>query len=237
MRVSPWGRIVAPSALLVVGATAALIVGTFASTHERLVSYPVSGALSGVSFDLGDGDIVIVGGGRRDAVLVQRTERYAFGHDATATRSIEHGVFHVRSRCPSSVPERCSVRYRVTVPDNLPVEVHTTGGDVVLQDYRGTARVSTRAGDIDVGGFCGSSLDARAESGNVTAGTACAPPRLTLRATSGSVRAVVPAGRYQVDVESASGHETVRGVTATTDAPFSIQALSSSGDVAVQGRS
>ena len=73
MRLSPWGRVVAISALLVVGGALALAIGALATTRERLVSYPVTGALEGLAFDLGDGDIVIVGGGRRDAVEVRRT--------------------------------------------------------------------------------------------------------------------------------------------------------------------
>ena len=48
--------------------------------------------------------------------------------------------------------------------------------------------------------------------------------------------AVVPPGRYQVEAESTNGGERVSGVSAVADAPFSIQALSSSGDVVVEGR-
>ena len=48
--------------------------------------------------------------------------------------------------------------------------------------------------------------------------------------------ASVPAGRYQVEAESASGVHTVRGLTAVAESPFAIQALSSSGDVTVEGR-
>ena len=68
VRLSPWGRVVAISALLVVGGAVALAVGALASTRDRVVSYPVTGTLEGLTFDLGDGDIVIVGGGRRDGV-------------------------------------------------------------------------------------------------------------------------------------------------------------------------
>jgi hypothetical protein len=236
MRVSPWGRVVAISALLVVGGAVALAVGALASTRERTVSYPVTGALKGVAFDLADGAIVIVGGGRRDAVTVERTERFAFGHDAESTRSVQDGVFRVRSRCPTSFLGKCTVSYRVVVPDNLPVEVRTASGSVRMRDYRGSALLSTGSGSIDVAGFCGFSLDARAGSGNVAAQTACAPPKLSLRANSGDVQAIVPRGSYDLDAESASGSERVRGVTTTAEAPFSIRALSGSGDVSVEGR-
>src|SRR4051794_14329496 len=125
MRLSPWGRVVAISALLVVGAGVALVVAALASRHERLVSYPVTGTLNGVSFDLGDGEIEIVGGGRRSSVSVARTERFSFGHDAETARSVAGGVFRVRSRCPTSLVGSCSVSYRVVVPDNVPVDVKT----------------------------------------------------------------------------------------------------------------
>ena len=68
----------------------------------------------------------------------------------------------------------------------------------------------------------------------MNAGASCALERMELRSRTGDVRAVVPAGRYQVDAETDDGERTVRGVTVAEDAPFQIQALSSSGDVAVE---
>jgi DUF4097 and DUF4098 domain-containing protein YvlB len=70
----------------------------------------------------------------------------------------------------------------------------------------------------------------------VTASTNCPPPQLSLRTTSGDVRATVPTGRYQVDAASASGSLSVDGIVETADAPFSIEVLSSTGDVLVEGR-
>ena len=233
-RVSPWARLVLLSVVLVLGGAVAVAAWDFGSVQERLVSYPVTGAVGGVAFDLGDAGIVIVGGGRRSSVDVQRRERFSFGHAAESRRTVAGGVFRVRSRCPASLPSSCSVRYRVVVPDNVPVEIRTDGGGVRFEDYRGSARVTTRSGDIDVDGFCGFSLQARADSGDVRADASCPPQQLSLRATTGSVHAIVPPGRYRVDAQSASGDQSIRGVAETTDAPFSIQALSSSGDVLVE---
>jgi Putative adhesin len=236
MRLSPWGRVVAVSAILVIGAAAVLAAGALASRHERLVSYPVTGALDGASFDLGEAAIAIVGGGPHARMTVQRTERYAFGHDARTVRTVSGGVLRVTSSCPTVVPDACSVRYRVVVPDNVPVDVHTRTGAVSFRGYRGSARVTTGSGNIEIGGFCGFSLQARTDSGRIDVGAACPPQDLSLRASTGSLHAVVPAGRSQVDATSASGRHVVRGVESRSDAPFSIQALSSSGDVLVEGR-
>ena len=235
-RISRWGVVVMASSLLIVGGAAALAIASVASSRERLVSFAVRGSLSGVALDVDDGDVEIAGGGRRSVLDVQRTDRFAFGHDAEVQRTVTGGELRLQSRCPNAVPRACSVRYRVVVPDNVPVTVRTGGGTVRFRGYRGSARVTTRSGDVDIAGFCGFSLEARAESGDIAASAACAPQQLTLRSTQGSVRVSVPPGRYQVEAESASGSHSVRGLDAVSDAPFSIQALSSSGDVSVQGR-
>jgi hypothetical protein len=235
-RVSRWGVVVMVSALLVVGGAIALLVASLASSHERIDSFAVRGTLNGVSLDVGDGDVDIAGGGQRAQLEVKRSDHYAFGHDADVQRTIVGGELRLRARCPTTLPTGCSFHYRLVVPDNIPVMVRTEGGKVRFSGYRGSARVTTHSGDIQVGAFCGFSLDARAESGDISASTACAPQQLSLRSTSGSVRASVPAGRYRVEAESASGSHAVRGLAAVSEAPFSIQALSSSGDVMVEGR-
>ena len=235
VRLSPWGRLVAVSALLVVGSAIALAIARVASGQERLATYAVRGSLNGVALDLGDGDVVVAGGGARADVAVERTDRFTFGHAATVRRSVRDGVFRVRSRCPETVLHSCSVRYRLVVPDNVPVEVRTGSGTVRFSGYRGSGSVRTRSGDVRIQGYCGFSLQARSDSGDIDADAACAPQQLALRSMSGDVRAVVPHGRYRVDADSASGHAVVRGVRAVQDGPFSLDASSSSGDVTVEG--
>jgi Putative adhesin len=227
---------VSASALLVVGCLAALTIWALSSTRSRVVSFDVRGTLQGVTLDLGDAQVEVARGSGSSRVSVQRTEHFAFSHSARVSRSVTDGVLRVHSRCPVTVLHSCSTDYRVVVPDNVPVDVRTGAGAVSFHDYRGSARVSTRTGNIAIAGFCGFSLQARSVSGNVDVAAGCPPQELSLRASSGSIRAVVPPGRYQVDATSASGRHAVRGVDARGDAPFAIQALSSSGDVLVEGR-
>jgi hypothetical protein len=227
---------VSASAVLVAGCLIALAAWGFGSTRTQVVSFDVRGTLQGVLLDLGDANVEVIRGTDSSQVSVRRTERYSFGHDARTQRSIDDGVLRVSSRCPAAVPDACTASYRVVVPDNVPVDVRTTSGSVRLSDYHGSARIATDSGDVDVSSFCGFSLQVRAEKGDVGVGASCAPERLSLRSTRGAVHAVVPPGRYQVDAESASGRQQVRGITQANDAPFSIQALSTSGDVLVEGR-
>src|SRR3954447_966946 len=195
MLVSPWGRVVAISALLVVGGAIALAIGALATTKELVASYPVTGSLEAVAFDLADGDIVIVGGGQRDTVEVRRSERYAFGHRADVTRRVDGATFRVRSRCPTTLLGPCTVGYRVVVPDNVALDIRTTSGHVDLRGYRGSAQVTTSSSAIDIAGYCGNSLDARADDGAIALQAVCAPPRMSLRTGSGAITAVMPAGR------------------------------------------
>jgi hypothetical protein len=126
------------------------------------------------------------------------------------------------------------VRYRVVVPDNVPVEIRTNTGTVRFSGYRGSGTVRTRTGAIRVEGFCGFSLQARSDSGDIDADAACAPQQLVVRSTSGDVRAVVPEGRYRVDADSSAGTAEVRGLQPVQTGPYSVDASSSTGDVTVE---
>jgi hypothetical protein len=233
-RPSPWALLVAGSAVVVLACALGLGVWWLRSSEKRVATYSVRGAVSQVTLDLGGASATVVGGGSARAVQVQRTDEFSFGRRARADRDVSGGVLRLRSRCPVTVLASCAASYRVSVPDNIPVTVRTSSGDVRFSAYRGSASIATTTGNITVGGYCGFLLQARAESGDVRASTSCSPERLVLRSRSGDVRAIVPAGRYRVDADTDGGSRRVVGLTPAEDAPFQIQALSSAGDVDVE---
>ena len=176
-----------------------------------------------MTFDLADGDIVIVGGGRRDGVEVQRTERYSFGRRPGTSSSVEG---RRRSASARAARRRCSARarvaYRVVVPDNVALEIRTTYGDVTLRGYRGIGAGHHRRGPIDISGYCGNSLDARAGSGDDRRpGRLRAAAHVAAHRAPGRSTPSMPAGRYDLDAESDVRDATVRGVIARADAPYS----------------
>jgi len=118
----------------------------------------------------------VLGGGSGRAVEVRRTDEFSFGRRAKAQRAVADGELRLRSRCPATVLASCSASYQVRVPDNIPVTVKTSSGDVRFSAYRGSASIDTTTGDISVGGYCGFLLSARAESGNVLASNDDATP-------------------------------------------------------------
>jgi putative adhesin len=233
-RPSPWAWLVAGSAALLLAIAVVLGVWWLGSRETEIATYSVRGAVSEVMLDLAGANTVVVGGGSARQIDVRRTDEFSFGRHADAQRAVSGGVLTLRSRCPATVLSTCSASYRVSVPDNIPVTVHTSSGDVRFNAYRGSASIATTTGNIDVGGYCGFRLQARAESGDVRASASCPPERLVLRSRSGDVLAVVPAGRYRVDADTDGGERRVAGVAAADDAPFQIQALSGTGDVDVE---
>src|SRR3954470_19036104 len=233
--VRAWWWLVAASGLLLVLAAAVVAVWWSASRESRTTSYRVLGDLAGIDLDLGDADVQIDGGG--GAVEVRRVDRFAFGHPSAERRSVHDGVLSVVSRCPDQVLGACRTAYRLTVPDNVPVRLQTSSGSVRLTGVRASVQVTTGAGGISSSGFCGHSLRAVSDAGGVSAAADCSVEQLVLRSRSGDVRAVVPSGRYRVDAQSDSGSRRVRGVVPSDDASFAVQALSTSGDAAVDGAS
>ena len=71
------------------------------------------------------------------------------------SRQLENGTLSIVSRCPDQVLGSCRASYRLTVPDNVPLEIETSSGSVRLSGVRATVQVSTGSGAISATGFCG----------------------------------------------------------------------------------
>jgi hypothetical protein len=233
-RRSRWTLLVVVSALVVAAVVLAVALWWAITSEQRVTSYAVRGPLDAIALDLGSADAEIVGA-RDDAVVeVRRTDRYAFDQRAVGRRGVSDGVLRLSSRCASAILGTCSADYRLAVPNNVPITVRTSSGDVQLAGFRGSARIDTQTGDIVANSFCGFLLHARADRGDVSATAACAPERLELRSRTGDVTAVVPAGRYRIDAGSDEGSRTLRGLRPVDDAPFEILAFSGAGDVQIE---
>jgi hypothetical protein len=230
---SSWGWLVTVSAFALLTAGLVMAVWWAATDEERTASYQVRGSVTAITLDIGEADLQIVGGGSQAALQVSHTDRFSFNHPAEAERVVRGGELRLRSRCPAALIGSCASAYRLRVPDNVPVRVRTTSGDVSSSGYRGSATVDTTSGSVNFDGWCGFNLQFRADVGDVRATAACTPQRLQLRSRAGSVQALVPPGRYRVDAESDEGKRSVRGVSTGDDAPFQVQALSTTGDVRV----
>ena len=224
---------VASAAVLLLGALA-LVVWWGATKETRIAQYRVTGSLTRVEVDVRSGSAEITDAGG-SAVEVRRTDRFAFDRPAHELRSIRAGVLRISSRCPRMAVGSCTSDYRVAVPENVPIVVRSSSGDVHVTAFRGSADVQTGSGDAVVDGFCGFALSIKTGSGGARATATCSPQSMNLRSSSGAIEATVPAGGYRVEADSNSGRSDVTGIQRNPGAPYEIQALSDSGDVTVRG--
>jgi hypothetical protein len=234
-RLSPWARLVAASVFVLVAAAAAMAGLWAATAGTTTTSFLAAAEVLGVEIDVGRGNVELVGGGL-DEVHVRRTDHFAYDHAPAEARILEaDGVIHISSSCANLVIGSCFADYRVTVSDNVPVVVRAPHGDIRLSRYRGSAELATTEGSISASSFCGFVLQATTRTGNIDVSAGCSPERLVLRTDTGNVTASVPEGRYRLDAAASNGAVSIRGITSFDDAPWSIQALSNTGDVTVLG--
>jgi hypothetical protein len=230
---SGWDMLVWASTLVLVAVIVALAVDWFATAETRVTTYAVTGSPSRIELNVRSGNVEVLGGGT-SAVEVRRTEHLSFDHRSRERRVLAGGVLDIDSSCPTVIVGKCSADYRLTVPDNVPITVHTGEGDVHLAAFRGSATVVTGEGDVTADAFCGFSLSIATGSGNARTTTACSPQRLAMRSDSGNLDATVPPGRYEIQAK-AGGERKVTGLSSSAQAPFAIQAVTSGGNVTIRG--
>jgi len=233
-RASPWWWLVVASSVALAGAISVMGIWWAASSERRDVSYRVLGTLSAIELDVGAAGVEIVGGAT-GAIEVVRTEEFAFGKPPRDDHVVQNGALRIVSRCPDTVVGTCRAAYRISVRDNVQVNVRSSSGRVRIAGLNGSARIETGSGPIAVDGFCGFQLTATSASGDVRGAADCSPDRMELRSASGDVHASVPTGRYRVDANSDRGSARVNNVAVSEDASFAVQAISGSGDVLVEG--
>ncbi len=108
---------------------------------------------------------------------------------------VENGTVSVVSRCPEQVLGSC----RVQLPADRARQRADRDRDLERRPWTSRAcarrsQISTGSGAIRATGFCGFSLRAVSDTGNVSTMSECSADRLELRSRTGDVRAIVPAG-------------------------------------------
>ena len=215
--------------------TAALVMAVWwaATTEERTGTYLVRGTVNGITLDIGDADLDIIGGGTQAR---SRSRAPTASPSATPPRPSARARRHPAPAL--ALPAGADRQLLVVLPPARPRQRAGHGAGPRAATWRPAAiaarRASTRRrATSNFDGWCGFLLQIRADAGDVRAVAACAPERLELRSRQGRVDALVPPGRYRVDAESDEGRRHVRGIDVADDAPFQIQALSTTGDVSV----
>jgi hypothetical protein len=207
-------------ALALIGWGALMLVGLLGrTTSEREVTLtPTAGRLR---IDV-NGDIRIDAGTGSDVRIVERM-RYGLRKPRVTEDVTADGVV-IRARCPW-YDSNCSVNAVLTVPANLSVDAHSSGGDITASGLAGSAQLDSSGGGIVASGLTGSVV-LRSSGGDITASGLSGSARLD--SSGGGVRAT---GLRTAQVEARSSGGDVE--LSFDSAPDRVTADSSGGGVRI----
>ena len=210
--------------------------GGRATRETRTTSYRVLGDLAGIRLDLGDADVEIDGGAT--AVEVRRVDRFAFGAPSEERRTVESGTLSIALALPGPGARLLSRLLPAHGARQRPArdpDLERLGQRLAACARR--SQVNTGSGAISATGFCGFSLRASSDTGERRRARRVLrrPARAALaqrRRARG--RPVRPLPDRRAERLGRGPHPRAHR---RADAPFQIQALSTSGDVTVEAAS
>lgn len=255
------GRITA--ALAGVAALLSVTGCDLAVEHQLDFSNTEEVRITRITISPGAGDVA-VRTGAVSGVEIARTVRYRGGAEPDTAYRIDGTELFIDTDCGHDcsvsfdilAPEGVAVRGENGSGDAVfartgAVDYTVGSGDIELIDPVGTVRAETGSGDITItgatapltlrtrsGSISGRGLgggEVRAETGSGDVELALDEPASVRADTgSGNVRLTVPAGRYQVKVDTGSGESDVR-VPHDPNATLTIAVHTGSGDITVDG--
>ncbi|MFE6688205.1 DUF4097 family beta strand repeat-containing protein [Streptomyces sp. NPDC057743] len=215
------------AALTLLTTGCSLVVGPQKSAQR---TYGVDGTVRSLSATTHGGNIEIVPVDAGGTVKVTEKLKYDDAKPET-THTLKDGRLTLSSEDCSS-GHRCEVGYRVLLPRNASVDLHTSGGDVTIRGAGGGITAETSGGDVTVEDTTARTAKLKTSGGNVEATLGAVPDEVSARTSGGDVTVRVPKGSYAVDAGTSGGS---RKVSVATDEGSShkISARTSGGDVSV----
>lgn len=187
--------------------------------------------------EVDSGVIELVGTGE-DQVVVQRTARTQSDRPLM-TDDLEGSLLTLRSDCGGEA--QCWVDHRITVPDDVAIEVRGGRGDVTIvgvagpfaitrnignvtiQDVAGKKPVGTAASDTAIGPY--SSAEIRLLTGTIDLNFQRPVSRIDASTKMGDVDISLPDGTYHIDAETVIGQVRVEVPTDTSaDSTINVEA-------------
>ncbi|TJZ55666.1 DUF4097 domain-containing protein [Streptomyces piniterrae] len=217
------------------GALSVLLTGCsgFGPTEKAERTYTVDGKVTALSATTHGGNIEIVpiaGGGS-----VKVTEKYEYNDDnkPTPEHSLKDGRLTLTAddEC-DGFGKQCSVAYKVLLPRDASVDLHTSGGDITVRGTSGTIAAETSGGDITVKDSAARKAEVETSGGNVDVALSRVPDEVSGNTSGGDVTIRLPKGTYAVDASTSGGDRTV-SVKTDKSSSHKVTAETSGGDVSV----
>ena len=183
-----------------------------------------------VRIDLGKGDLSVTRS--PDHATVVHADVGGLGQ--VEGLSIDDGVLTIDLRCGGL--DLCGADLTVEVPEGAAIEAEVRAGDAQLEGLDGPLWVVVSAGSVDADGLRSDEAHLAAAAGDVHARFDTPPEDLHAVVGAGHVELEVPAGTYDVELDTRTGHLRLDGVQHRSGAPNRIRAESGAGSVEVVGR-
>ncbi|MER6047422.1 DUF4097 domain-containing protein [Streptomyces sp. BHT-5-2] len=224
-------HLVLPCAALTLLTTGcSLVTGPLKSAQR---TYGVDGTVRSLSATTHGGDIEIVPVEAGVPVKVTEKFRYDDAKPQTAHTLKDGRLTLTADDC--STGSHCEVGYRVLLPRDASVDLHTSGGDITVRGASGGITADTSGGNITVEDSKVRRAKVKTSGGDVQLTLDAVPDDVSGRTSGGDLTIRVPKGTYAVDAGTSGGN---RKVSVATDegSAHKISARTSGGDVSVLSR-
>ncbi len=195
------------------------------------------GDLAALDITTDNGQVEVVGGNvsaiELRAVLVE-SDRGDASYTVTEAPGGGGGRLVIDGECDGGWLDRCSVGFRVVVPEHFDVAIETSNGRIDIEGITGDVDIETNNGAID-GDDLGSAIaSAHTDNGRIELAFADAPDDVEVQTDNGRIVVRVPEGAdYAVTADSDNGAIEI-DVTDDPTAERSIRASSDNGAIDVE---
>ncbi|MFF5015044.1 DUF4097 domain-containing protein [Streptomyces sp. NPDC001165] len=182
-----------------------------AKVHQKITS---------IRLDSRNGGVRVAASADISTISVHRKVNYRGDKPSGTSFSVENGVLTL-----SGCGKDCGVNYVVKVPAGLPVtgatsngsltlsnvgtvDVHTSNGEITVNNATGPVKLRTSNGDVDVKDVKAGDIDTQTSNGEVTIQTAT-PQNIEAHTTNGSLTVTAPPAKYQISANDSHGDKKV----------------------------
>ncbi|MFF4569803.1 DUF4097 domain-containing protein [Streptomyces sp. NPDC001410] len=182
-----------------------------AEVHQKITS---------IRLDSRNGGVKVAASADISTISVHRKVNYRGDKPSGTSFSVENGVLTL-----SGCGKGCGVNYVVKVPAGLPVtgvtsngsltlsnvgtvDVHTSNGEITVNNATGPVKLRSSNGDINVKDVKAGDIDTQTSNGEVTIQTAT-PQNIEAHTTNGNLTVTAPPAKYQISANDSHGDKKV----------------------------
>jgi DUF4097 and DUF4098 domain-containing protein YvlB len=215
---------IAISVALILGGAYWALTGLTEGTQSSQESYAVQG--TSLLVKGGAAEVEVRPGDGTEVKIDRQFERNVFGSDPKENYHADEGRLELNSGGCGFLSFGCKTSYVLTVPRDLKLTIESNSGNVTLSGFDGGAEVKTSSGDINVHDV-GGPVQLESSSGDVEADGLTATS-VTARSSSGSATLDFSTAPQSVDAKSSSGDVAIR--IPSGDESYKVDTKTSSGD-------